>query len=368
MPPALHPYLKRGLDFDASLVDHSDLVEDTAAERRDAASTSAKRRRVEAIALQYLRGKPPLILTARLKGPFTKEWRNPWAKIEDTRPDGHVGGVTVRAEELKMRRSKRSHVASPETSRAAGRTEEELHSEQDLEPLPATAPLPDEDDSSATADIFSVDTDQFIANNSPANPFWLRRPSASISFPSNSQTDKSPIRPRTKDHRFNSRNSLQLAPPKEPLGGRQLPIRATPPDEWRSSASASMDISSTHKSATVVEQAAEQNSTMTTSSTDIPDSSRLRADSAQEDEARSSQFTQSAQEPLAAATPFTLPNGLGVVSSGTLAVQPVAAQSFDSLVPATTYKVSSTVQVPQSSPSLSRVDVYKSGERLAGLM
>ncbi|KAJ4986949.1 hypothetical protein SVAN01_07627 [Stagonosporopsis vannaccii] len=364
MPPALHPYLKRGLDFKASPTDPSDLVEDIAVGSRDEEFNAAKRRRVEAIALQCLRGKPPLILTARLKGPFTKDWRNPWREDAQTKPGEQSKGVAVRAERQGRGQPKRSYVPSPETSRAAGHSQEALDSAPDLEPLPATAPLPDEDDSPGTTEFFSIDNEQFIANNSPANPFWLRRPGASIRLPPNSQTDKSPTRPRTKDPRFNSRKSLQLAPPKEPLGGRPFPFRATPPDEWRSSASASMDVSSSHKPATIVEHAPGPDVMDSTSSTDIPDSSRLRADSAQEEEARSSQAAQFAQASLTAATPSSLPNVSKTVSSGALA----HAQSFDSLVPATTYKVSSTVQVPQSSPSLSRAELQKSAERLANMM
>ncbi|KAJ8105669.1 hypothetical protein OPT61_g10039 [Boeremia exigua] len=97
-----------------------------------------------------------------------------------------------------------------------------------------------------------------------------------------------------------------------------------------------MDISSPPEPPTTVTPA-ERDSTYATSSTEIPDSSRLRADSAQEEEARSSQPVQHAQ-------------ASSHVDSGAQA-QPVYAQSFESLVPATTYKLSSTVQVPQSSPT-----------------
>ncbi|KAF2631964.1 hypothetical protein BU25DRAFT_331491 [Macroventuria anomochaeta] len=172
MSPTLHPYLKRGLDFDASPIDPSDLVEDPPGEHHDAQHQSAKRRRVEAIALQYLRGRPPVILTARLKGPFTKEWKNPWAKDVKATPDGQSTGANEQAEGQGERVPKASQMASPEASRAVGYTEEQLYSQP--EPLPATAPLPDEDDLSGATD-------------------------------------------------------LQLALPKEPLGGRPLPIPPASP-------------------------------------------------------------------------------------------------------------------------------------------
>lgn len=366
MPPTLHPYLKRGLHFDASPIPSSDLVEDVPVEQDDTGYESAKRRRVEAIALQYLKGRPPLILTARLKGPFTKDWRNPWAQGTKADSDGRSKSMAGRVVEQRKRRSRAPPVASPEQSRAAAHTED-LCSQPDFEPLPATAPIPDEDEASGTTDFFSVDTQQFVANNSPTNPFWLRRPTASVTFPPNSQTDKSPTKPRKNDHRFDSHRSLQLAPPKEPLGRRPLPIRATPPDEWCSSASASMDISSAPRTVAFTKQAAEQHQSFNTSSTDIPDSSRLRADSAQEDEARSSQAAQNAQVLMTAQTPASWPAESRVETVGAHSAQPVLAQSFESLVPATTYKISNVVQVPQSSPSVLKADTQTSAQRLASL-
>ncbi|KAJ4361623.1 inositol polyphosphate kinase kcs1 [Ascochyta clinopodiicola] len=192
MPPTLHPRLKRGLDFTASSIDPSDVVEDVPSEPHDAQYHSAKRRRIEAIALRYLRGKPPIILTASLKGPFTSDWKNPWARNGEMRVDGETKSTTERSAAQGKRRSKQPQVASPEASRAVGHVEEHMYSQPELEPLPATAPLPVEDDLSGATEFFSVDTEQFIANHSPANPFWLRRPVASMTLPENTTTYKMP--------------------------------------------------------------------------------------------------------------------------------------------------------------------------------
>lgn len=353
MPPTLHSCLKRGLDLDVSPIDPNDIVEDLPLEHHDAHYQAAKRRRVETIALQYLRGKPPIILSASLKGPFTKEWRNPWTR-DVTAERTARRDTAERSERDETKRPKASQIASPEASRAVGHTEH-LHSQPEFEPLPATAPLPDEDDLSGGTQFFSIQTEQFIANNSPENPFWLRRPAASLTFPANSQSDRSPTKQRN-----HARQSLHLTLPDEPLGGRSLPIRATPPDAWRSSTSASMDISS------LVEPAQDPH---TTSSADVPGSSCLRADSAQEQEARSSQTVQNAQ-----ATPNSPPK-----DSTMTAVYPSCALSFDTLVPATTYKTLTTVQVPQSSPTreavglegqsrLLREDVRRSIEPLVSMI
>lgn len=381
MPPALHPCLKRGLDLDASPVHPSHLVEDLPADHHDAQDGSAKRRRVEAIALQYLRGRAPLILTARLKGPFnSKEWQNPWAEKQREALGGSSKDAVRQAQAQRKTRSKAPQVPSPEASRAVGHVEDQLYSQPELEPLPATAPIPDDEDQSGGIEFFSVDTNQFVANNSPINPFWLRRPATNISFPANSQTDKSPSKIRKRDHRYSSRKSLQLAPPREPLGGRQVPMRATPPGEWRSSASASMDISSVTRPATAIKhQPTRQISPPASSAKDVPSSSRLREDSAQEEEARSSQAAQYAQIERATETPASLLKDSTVVPPEDQISHPLCAQSFDSLVPATIYKMPSTVQVPQSSPTRgaagagsqtgpSREDIQRSAERLVSSM
>jgi hypothetical protein len=378
MPPTLHPYLKRGLDFDASPVHPSDLVEDLLAEHHNAQDDSSKRRRVEAIASLCLKGRAPLILTSRLKGPF-QGWQNPWAEKEKEGRGGVSKDGVRQAQAQRKTRSKAPQVPSPEASRAVGHTEEHLYSQSELEPLPATAPIPDDKDHSGGTEFFSVDTEQFIANNSPINPFWLRRPATSISFPTNSQSDKSPSVIRKRDHRYSSRKSLQLAPSKEPLGGPRLPTCATLPDELWSSASGSMDILSVARPATVPKhQATEESPPHGSSTKDVPDSSRLREDSVQEEEARSSQAAQHAQIEAAVETPTSLSSLLRDSTAIPLDAQiphPLCAQSFDSLVPGTTHKMLSTVQVPQSSLTRvpigagsqngpSREDIQRSAERL----
>ncbi|KGO39289.1 hypothetical protein PEX2_030150 [Penicillium expansum] len=46
----------------------------------DDAARAAKRQRVEKLAESYLQGKPLLILSASLRGPFNEGWANPWKK------------------------------------------------------------------------------------------------------------------------------------------------------------------------------------------------------------------------------------------------------------------------------------------------
>ncbi|KAL1959129.1 hypothetical protein VTO42DRAFT_2916 [Malbranchea cinnamomea] len=46
----------------------------------DDVARAAKRRRIEQLGEDYLRGKPPFILTASLRGPFEDGWNNPWTR------------------------------------------------------------------------------------------------------------------------------------------------------------------------------------------------------------------------------------------------------------------------------------------------
>jgi hypothetical protein len=287
MPPTLHPHLKRGLDFDHSHANPEDVIEELPAEYRAPEQQAAKRRRVEAIASQYLRGRPPVILTAGLRGPFDNGWKNPWAKHtrekrrisdksngtadsrggrsrvtasrNDTGANGRVAEAGGRKEDKATkdvsaaRIISRPRIASPEASRAA---EDHLDiSEQDdsldnIEAPPATAPLPDEDDVSGATEFFSANTARCIQNRSPlTNPFWIRRPeSARVNMhkATNGNTDVSPTRSRSRNGHSQSRMEAELRPtlPKAPIRAQSTPQRVVVPEEWRSSASASMVISS----------------------------------------------------------------------------------------------------------------------------
>ena len=59
-----------------SLVD-GDLQSD---DELDSPALAARRQRIESLAESYLQGKPVFIMSASLKGPFDREWVNPWRK------------------------------------------------------------------------------------------------------------------------------------------------------------------------------------------------------------------------------------------------------------------------------------------------
>lgn len=295
MPPSLHPHLKRGLDFDSFHVDPEDSIEEPPAEYEDPTHRAAKRRRIEAIASRYLRGRPPVIITAALRGPFDNGWKNPWTKsiVEkrglSSKNNTVVGTRNAKSKKVavghnkitKRRSTSRltggngkdgvedvaSRMASPETFRAV--RDDLDHRERDdsldeIEVPPATAPLPDDDDdTSGTAEPFSTNTNKRIQNRSPmANPFWLRHPeSARVDMrkATNRDTDTSPTRSRSRNSASQTQTQtlaeLRLSLPKAPIQAQKSAPETPAQEEWRSSASASMIISSPAKDANTHGQA-----------------------------------------------------------------------------------------------------------------
>jgi hypothetical protein len=283
MPLTLHPHLKRQLAFDDIHIDPVDVIEDTLPEHNDPEEQAAKRRRIENIASQYLQGKPPVILSAGLRGPFDDGWKNPWVQTKKGRrkpldkgkaAESHesaVGGRDGRkARPIDAKRRTRSAarktvpeqtLPSPETARAVdGGIEhyQESHTLDEIDIPAATAPLPEEHDSSSATEFFSLETAQCVSGRSPlADPFWLRRPESDGQFDMrnsiNRTTDHSPSRLRGTVAQPDQRRTLQLAVPKVPVGLCAPPENAALPVDIQSSASATMVISSPVKPATHTE-------------------------------------------------------------------------------------------------------------------
>ncbi|KAF2856217.1 hypothetical protein T440DRAFT_101535 [Plenodomus tracheiphilus IPT5] len=280
MPPALHRHLKRGLDFGPVHIHPEDAIGDRPSAHYDTQGHEAKRRRVEAIAAQYiLRGRPPLILSAGLRGPFDNGWKNPWATTT-TRPmrgssEKNSAAVierspavakqlskvrgTVRVGARPSRRRNSGHsekgpIASPETSRATTdalsfRDQDHSLDQVEVEIPPATAPSPTQDDASGTTEYFSANTERIIETRSPlTNPFWLRRPESErrggVHFSQNGVAETSPTRSRSVRSNKAAAAKHKTTPVKS-LIRAPIAVERTPLSEkWRSSASASMMISS----------------------------------------------------------------------------------------------------------------------------
>lgn len=291
MPPSLHAHLKRGLAFDDFHVRPEDVIEEPPIEPQDPEQRAAKRRRVEAIAAQYLRGRPPIIVTAGLRGPFNNGWKNPWTKpTKGKRRSGSGKNASTiearsgpktkvavlqrdttgrRGSAREKRRetveapaqSLAPSIASPETSRAARddlSAREQDESLSHVEVPPSTAPLPDqeENEASTSTEFLSVNTEKSIRDQSPmTNPFWLRRPgSARLNMcKANAHTEASPTRTRSRHGhaQTEAKSELRISFLNAPIQVRKSPPKEDLPEHWRSSASASMVISSPAKAVDV---------------------------------------------------------------------------------------------------------------------
>jgi hypothetical protein len=273
MASTLHPHLKRGLDFDDFYVDPKDVFEEDPAEHLGPVEQAAKRRRIEKIASQILRGRRPMILSAGLRGPFGDGWKNPWAKNNPTkkrmshRPSeasasGRSSTLTrgtggakkhTRSEARKVLETQQ--VASPEASRAADddlEPEDHTYTLEEFEVPLATAPLPDEHDTSGATEFFSVETGECIQSRSPlTDPFWLRRPNSGRTSnqrrTTSASTPVSPTHSRSGSAPLTANGKLQLSFPKAPLGAQVSLTRIALPMRTTSSASASMVFSSPAK-------------------------------------------------------------------------------------------------------------------------
>lgn len=70
---------------------------------------AAKRKRREALGQEYLRGRPPLLLTAGLRGRFDKNWNNPWTKVRSEAPQPKRGHRQVARASKSAERSLGNH-------------------------------------------------------------------------------------------------------------------------------------------------------------------------------------------------------------------------------------------------------------------
>ena len=204
MPLTLHPHLKRGWDFEDVQITPDDRIEKLVVCDDHPQGRAAKQRRVEAIASRYLRGTPPLILSARLKGPFSNGWKNPWAenipetrepRRRNTRSTGAKSGYTKKdinqgAQNVKKKSQKRNTVvdnikrshqasSSPEVSRRAGNAIESNGQDEELDGIevpPATIPSRARLGPSVDTAPLVEDTEDSVHNSSQLkDTSWLRR-------------------------------------------------------------------------------------------------------------------------------------------------------------------------------------------------
>ncbi|PVI07098.1 hypothetical protein DM02DRAFT_351405 [Periconia macrospinosa] len=216
--PQFSARLKQNLAFECLDTDADDLIEPPTKDLYDVDVRTAKRRRIEKIAALCLQGQRPVIITAGLRGPFDKSWRNPWIRKhrEEALYPGPSGVL--------------SQIPSPETAR--GLNHPDLCQEHISKPDDHGQDIP------VTYDV------------SENNPFWLSRTDTqekNFESPGNGNCEHSPSRSRSGIQPIESDGRIQIGPPKCAIG----PTRPSPgPNAFISSASASMALSSPIKHTT----------------------------------------------------------------------------------------------------------------------
>ncbi|KAF2267117.1 hypothetical protein CC78DRAFT_105014 [Lojkania enalia] len=259
---ALHTHLRAGLDYEPLSVDPKDVLECELDENSD--ERAAKRRRIEVIATQYLKGRVPTLISARLRGPFNDTWENPWAKL----------GQSVKGRQNKNRVSSRvtkrhthqrkiiedlrrsSRAPSPEPSRAIQsslRSSIRVQKYQDGAIVASGNSIDDNRQLEGT-EIFSARADLRVPRRTQISSQWLKRPtqdigrSTSEDRPHDASLHHSPTPRRQGTLPMGSQRELRLAPPKNSVHTTRSSIpREIQPilgANWMSSAPISTAISS----------------------------------------------------------------------------------------------------------------------------
>lgn len=265
--PHLHIHLRDGIDLEDIYPGPDEIIQDASDEHHDPELRAAKRRRIETIATQYLRGRNPIIMTASLKGPFGKGWKNPWTSVSQKETTAPVRTARLSRKDTsrhtKVTRAKKTRVKSPTNEQAVQcRMQSPSPSPETLQVIES---IPEDigpaklhengDEGSITAPTGQHDqsnTTEFHSANSSlpttvtepeGRPQWLRR--QTFVTPRN-RNDSSPTRSKSGRRPLDEHGGLQLAPPNLPLShAHSDPIQATSLEAgWRSSFSASMVISS----------------------------------------------------------------------------------------------------------------------------
>ncbi|CAG8903474.1 unnamed protein product [Penicillium egyptiacum] len=209
----------------------------------DDAARAAKRQRVEKLAESYLEGKPLLILSASLRGPFNDGWVNPWkqhrtrgtggpAMVRQTNvPERVVQETDLRAPKYREGLSRRPEIPvmscnSPRTSLQTGDRSSPSKSprRQSKEPTPRRSPTRLKQPPSSTVD------DQSIMP--PRTVDWLKKDRKLMNFtkfePPSSPTISVASRQSNKARRPMPR-SVQVQVPQTPGSPTKFPPLKTIP-------------------------------------------------------------------------------------------------------------------------------------------
>lgn len=256
-----------------------DIVEPLPPDHDGDPGRARKRRRIEAIANQYIKlGRAPLIVSAGLRGPFDNGWTNPWAKPlsaavnEPTKPgketDSH-GTKAARAAHTRAAHTRArnpppiSSVPSPETLRGLDVAHDSFLPPDDAEykvHISSASPTISLDDAGATEPL-GIDLEPSVTfDNFESNPFWLKRPLPKSTAPRNSlggNHDPSPTRARLGSRPVDQQGRLKLVTPRQPIKAALSDLgRNEQEPDWMSTASASMILTSLATPAQIIQEPA----------------------------------------------------------------------------------------------------------------
>jgi hypothetical protein len=278
MKKRLREHLRSTLDFSQLELNPDDLLEPLPNDYYDSRIQASKRQRVEKVATDYLRrGQPPVLLSSRLRGPFNGKWINPWKgevkgettqKIPDIsdrrgseKPNGERKGISTRLgtvapgalqkdrEELcRLDRSKepvhRTTKRTP-TKDGAAVAKPGLSGKKQTTHTPRVAPR---EESPMARKGVTIHGDWDGSQQSCTSNNWLRRRPSDVGRRVSDTIDhaRSPTPPRDGGTTIYAPVIVEkyttLAPsPAAPIHGPPLQVLG---GQWRSSASASMAISS----------------------------------------------------------------------------------------------------------------------------
>lgn len=287
MRKSLHCHLRDGISFEGYEAAAGDLLEPLPNDHYDLEQRTAKRRRIESISTQYMRGQPPLILSARLRGPFNGKWTNPWAKSEADQKertlkvtrDSHAGsGTTSKSKRIKDGNKRRVAVRSEAQKAVDVGVDAPLDKEQVLikptkqvERLqeqarqgnefgnrvqaPVTSLVTEDNEQSCASEYFSAPADNHTSQRSLENDSqWLKRQELNVeeqrvetSQYELPRTSKTPSRYGTASLKNlgigNLRGGLPKVPGFTPSSSEQS-NSCVLDDQWKSDASASRITSS----------------------------------------------------------------------------------------------------------------------------
>ncbi|KAF2276171.1 uncharacterized protein EI97DRAFT_50952 [Westerdykella ornata] len=110
MKRGLHEHLRTGLDFEEPDIQREDIVEPQLTAYNDPTERASKRQRIERIATDYLRrGKVPTLLSTRLRGPFDS-WTNPWSNASSKPTPQSVASTEERRSGHGARNRRKQHL------------------------------------------------------------------------------------------------------------------------------------------------------------------------------------------------------------------------------------------------------------------